>query len=59
MKVYVHEKGIVLAGKAWEVKRKLKEYSRDHMLVQDWVTSVSNTQPVRKSCGKAASFAKI
>jgi hypothetical protein len=47
MKIYVHDRGITLAGKGWEIKRKLKEYSAQHKLVKDWVNSVkkSNRQP--------------
>ncbi|MCM3704641.1 MULTISPECIES: Z-ring formation inhibitor MciZ [Cytobacillus] len=39
MKVYVHSRGIVLAGKAWEVREKLKQYSRQYVFVKDWVES--------------------
>ncbi|MEH7441780.1 Z-ring formation inhibitor MciZ [Bacillus sp. JJ1122] len=42
MKIYVHDHGITLAGKAWEIKRKLKEYSKQHTLVKDWVNTVKN-----------------
>jgi hypothetical protein len=41
MKVYVHEKGIVLVGKGWEVLQKLKEYNKEHKTVADWVKNVS------------------
>ncbi|WP_197208343.1 Z-ring formation inhibitor MciZ [Cytobacillus firmus] len=39
MKVYVHNRGIILTGKAWEVREKLKQYSRQYVLVKDWVES--------------------
>lgn len=39
MKVYVHNRGIILAGKAWEVREKLKQYSRQYVLVKDWIES--------------------
>ncbi|PLR86064.1 Z-ring formation inhibitor MciZ [Bacillus canaveralius] len=39
MKLYVHEKGIVLVGKAWEIKRKLHEYGKQFTLLEEWVTS--------------------
>lgn len=39
MKVYVHSKGIVLAGKAWVVREKLKQYSKKYVFVKDWVES--------------------
>ncbi|WP_210365634.1 Z-ring formation inhibitor MciZ [Bacillus sp. REN3] len=37
MKIYIHEKGVVLAGKAWEIKQKLKEYGKQHCYVKDWI----------------------
>ncbi|MED1468129.1 Z-ring formation inhibitor MciZ [Bacillus salipaludis] len=41
MKVYVHEKGVLLVGKGWEVLQKLKEYNKDYVYVSDWVKDVS------------------
>lgn len=40
MKIYVHDKGFVLVGKAWEIKRKIKEYRRKYELLHDWVEDV-------------------
>ncbi|MBL4954060.1 Z-ring formation inhibitor MciZ [Neobacillus sp. YIM B02564] len=40
MKLYVHEKGIILVGKGWEVLQKLKEYNREYTTVADWVQKV-------------------
>ncbi|MCQ6273804.1 Z-ring formation inhibitor MciZ [Bacillus sp. V3B] len=37
MKIYVHDKGVTLSGKAWEIKQKLKEYRKDYRLVSDLV----------------------
>ncbi len=37
MNIYVHEKGILLTGKAWEVRQKLKEYGKCYEYVSDWV----------------------
>ena len=37
MKIYVHDKGVILSGKAWEIVQKLKEYGKNHQLVSDWV----------------------
>ncbi|MCS0672327.1 Z-ring formation inhibitor MciZ [Cytobacillus firmus] len=42
MKVYVHNRGIIMTGKAWEVREKLKQYSRQYVLVKDWVESQNN-----------------
>ncbi|GLB58075.1 Z-ring formation inhibitor MciZ [Cytobacillus sp. NCCP-133] len=39
MKVYVHTKGIILTGRAWEVREKLKQYSKQFVYVKDWVDS--------------------
>jgi hypothetical protein len=36
MKIYLLEKGIVLVGKAWEVREKLKEYSRKYETIEQW-----------------------
>jgi hypothetical protein len=41
MKIYVHEKGIVIAGKAWEIRQKLIEYRRQYELVKDWIEAVN------------------
>ncbi|MFJ5715653.1 Z-ring formation inhibitor MciZ [Neobacillus sp. NPDC093127] len=41
MKVYVHEKGIILVGKGWEMLQKLKEYNKDYVFVTDWVQNVT------------------
>lgn len=41
MKIYVHDNGITLAGKAWEIKQKLKEYGKEHEFVKDWIRTVN------------------
>ncbi|MEH7120070.1 Z-ring formation inhibitor MciZ [Neobacillus vireti] len=41
MKVCIHEQGITLVGKAWEILEKLKEYNKDYVLVSDWVQDIS------------------
>ncbi len=41
MKIYVHDKGFVLVGKAWEIREKLAEYRRQYELLQDWVEDVA------------------
>ncbi|MEC1623692.1 Z-ring formation inhibitor MciZ [Bacillus mojavensis] len=38
MKVYRMQKGVVLVGKAWEVRAKLKEYGRTFRYVEDWIS---------------------
>ncbi|WP_442594690.1 Z-ring formation inhibitor MciZ [Neobacillus sp. D3-1R] len=41
MKVYVHEKGIIFVGKAWEIKQKLLEYQKQYTLLKDWLNEAS------------------
>ncbi|WP_075982210.1 Z-ring formation inhibitor MciZ [Bacillus massilinigeriensis] len=41
MKIYVHDKGIILVGKAWEVRQKLKENLQYYTLLKDWTKAVS------------------
>jgi hypothetical protein len=41
MKVYVHDNGIILSGKSWEVLQKLKEYNKEFTLVSEWVAQVA------------------
>jgi hypothetical protein len=41
MKVYVHDRGIVLVGKGWEILQKLKEYNKDYLTVREWVDMVN------------------
>lgn len=38
MKIYLHEQGVVLAGKGWEVVQKLKEYQKHFSTVSEWVS---------------------
>jgi hypothetical protein len=41
MKVYVHDKGIILVGKGWEIIQKLKEYNKDYSTVVEWLEKVA------------------
>ncbi|MEH7110504.1 MULTISPECIES: Z-ring formation inhibitor MciZ [Bacillaceae] len=40
MKVYVHDNGVILVGKGWEVVQKLKEYNKEFATVSEWLQSV-------------------
>ena len=40
MKVWVSDNQIILSGKAWEVKAKLKEYGNHYLYVKDWIQAV-------------------
>jgi hypothetical protein len=42
MKVLVHEKGVILVGKAWEIKQKLIEYQKQFETVKAWVHSIEH-----------------
>jgi hypothetical protein len=37
MKVYVHEKEIIMVGKAWEIRQKLIEYRKQFETVKAWI----------------------
>ena len=37
MKIYIGDNRITLAGKAWEIRSKLKEYARLYPYIQDWI----------------------
>lgn len=37
MKVYLLENKIMLVGKAWEIRNKLKEYSKHYTTVSEWL----------------------
>ncbi len=39
MKIYITHNGITLVGKAWEIRAKLKEYSKQFDTVQEWIQS--------------------
>ncbi|SDM47884.1 Z-ring formation inhibitor MciZ [Bacillus sp. OK048] len=41
MKVYVHDKGIILVGKGWEITQKLKEYTKEYSTVSEWVEKIA------------------
>ncbi|WP_409289091.1 Z-ring formation inhibitor MciZ [Peribacillus sp. SCS-37] len=43
MKVYVTNKSITLAGKSWEIRRKLAEYAAQHATLADWISSVQGS----------------
>ncbi|MBP3038980.1 Z-ring formation inhibitor MciZ [Bacillaceae bacterium Marseille-Q3522] len=44
MKVIVYNKGIVMSGKAWEVREKLKIYAKKYLLVADWIADVAKSK---------------
>jgi hypothetical protein len=38
MKIHLHKQGVLLVGKAWEIRRKLQEYSSCYKYVSDWIS---------------------
>ncbi|WP_099360606.1 Z-ring formation inhibitor MciZ [Fredinandcohnia onubensis] len=44
MKIVIGENRVVLVGKAWEIRAKLKEYSRSYRTVQDWIDQRKENQ---------------
>ncbi|MGF2616948.1 Z-ring formation inhibitor MciZ [Rossellomorea vietnamensis] len=42
MKVIVRPNGFILSGKAWEVRAKLKEYSKKFETVAEWIKASEN-----------------
>ncbi|MGM0834844.1 MAG: Z-ring formation inhibitor MciZ [Bacillota bacterium] len=37
MQIYVRPNSIVLVGKAWEIRSKLREYAKKYGTVQEWI----------------------
>ena len=54
MKIYVHDNGVILSGKTWEIQQKLKEYAKDYQLVSDWVLNHKKMHTL--SCWKTSSW---
>lgn len=42
MKVYIRPNGIILSGKAWEIREQLKFYSKQYQYVREWVKAVNS-----------------
>ncbi|MGG0716613.1 Z-ring formation inhibitor MciZ [Robertmurraya massiliosenegalensis] len=47
MKVYVHDRGVILIGKAWEIRAKLKEYYQHYDRLHDWIQFMQNEKPCK------------
>jgi hypothetical protein len=37
MKIHLHDQGVYMVGKAWEIRKKLQEYSQCYETVAEWV----------------------
>jgi hypothetical protein len=44
MKVIIRSNGFILCGKAWEVRAKLKEYSKQFQNVEEWIEASKNAK---------------
>ncbi|WP_077618683.1 Z-ring formation inhibitor MciZ [Bacillus sinesaloumensis] len=44
MKIVIGEDRVALVGKAWEIRAKLKEYSRIYQTVQEWINQGKGKQ---------------
>lgn len=42
MHILIEENKVLLVGKAWEIREKLKEYSRNYHSVQQWIDAQSS-----------------
>ncbi|MGP7816151.1 Z-ring formation inhibitor MciZ [Niallia sp. 01092] len=40
MKIYLHDKGIICTGKAWQIRHLLKKYTKDYTYVKEWLEYV-------------------
>ncbi|MCM3714845.1 Z-ring formation inhibitor MciZ [Halalkalibacter oceani] len=68
MNIYLHQRGVVLTGKAWEIKAKLKELRHSYSTVESWLQSVEGTSSrpkrtasatARKNAGSSAKLRPI
>jgi hypothetical protein len=46
MKVYVHAKSVILVGKAWEIRQKLREFQKQYKTLKEWVDAI-HSQEIR------------
>ncbi|WP_445492082.1 Z-ring formation inhibitor MciZ [Niallia sp. 03133] len=44
MKIYLHERGIICTGKAWQVRRLLKQYTANYTYVKEWIEDGKSQQ---------------
>ena len=48
MKIYVHQNGVTLVGKAWEIKEKLKTYGKSYAYVKEWIDDIAGSDNAQK-----------
>lgn len=51
VKIYRHDQGITLVGKAWEIRAKLKEYGNIYSTVNEWVQNEKHNKKKRNRRG--------
>ncbi|MFZ3588546.1 Z-ring formation inhibitor MciZ [Bacillus sp. DJP31] len=44
MRIHLHQQGISMVGKAWEIRKKLQEYSQLYETVADWIADEKSTK---------------
>ncbi|WP_223702415.1 Z-ring formation inhibitor MciZ [Sutcliffiella deserti] len=49
MNIYVRPNSIIMVGKAWEIRSKLKEYAKTHDTVREWVLHQKEIQNIKGS----------
>jgi Mother cell inhibitor of FtsZ len=52
MKIFVHDHGVIISGKAWEIREKLKEYGKHYQFLSDWVENNSQN-PIAQSANRS------
>ncbi|MFA9456942.1 Z-ring formation inhibitor MciZ [Halalkalibacter sp. APA_J-10(15)] len=53
LKVYIHNKGLTIAGKVWEVRAKLKQLQHSFETVEHYIDSCYDSMPNRKASATA------
>ncbi|WP_248560271.1 Z-ring formation inhibitor MciZ [Niallia sp. NCCP-28] len=49
--MYLHNKGIVYSGKAWQIKYLLKQYGKQYTYVKEWI-DLENTKNIKTKKNK-------
>ncbi|MEI5907106.1 Z-ring formation inhibitor MciZ [Bacillus spongiae] len=40
MKVYVRKNGVIISGKAWEIRAALVHYQKSYRFVNEWIKEI-------------------
>ena len=52
MKIFVHDHGVIIFGKAWEIREKLKVYRKHYQFLSEWVEN-SSQNPIAQSANRS------